>query len=798
MPAAFYFAVALSGLLLMLFAARITAVKLFLKRVWSGIESTLHALGHFPSWLLRKLDKVLIALSVPFLTQPAKTFRRHTASWRWTVFLVWYAGIFAAAAYAPPPVAVAALAWGIVGVVAINRAWVRNEKVRSKIGKKIDPDAESLDALAGHDLLDLEPAHPPSVSNKARNWYAPNPPAGGRGNNLTDRLLSKLRLLPDLRMMATVASLLLVALVPLLLIALHNGFAALFTTTDPVTYSQCLWHILDKLYLSWLIEWQMPERHTTVTMHEDASTVLALIKYAVYIFITMGAFRLLHIVEDIKEGVAGVRQDPDTAVLIGPRVVPRLLKLLADSQYAVDRERTADEKGEAELVQVRENALLALGRTRSHQPEAVEVLTRHAKGEAAAVALPPVAGEQTSEEKARRVAHEYEVARLRAAAVLGLGYVASSLPDTRISPGAQPKRTPVPPHHRAALDAIVTTLHELLTGCRIDIVRESAAIALGMIDRPTAAAVLLERVKVIQAYETGRSVEPDPEVLKHLAQSLGERLGAAWRAASPDAEEAKVREAVDLILDLAPAPKKAPDKPAARQGVHSLLTHRYLRVRNRAVTTLGALREPVLAVPAMLETMNENDNPKLLVAWANALKELIGVLPAGYPDADKIAAELVILIDRVNNSSVRKAAAEALAALAVKHLDAVRGRPLDKLVWALERAYLQDDRDIQPPLFDIIDKTFRAGERAVETRDRYSFDVLADNVEIVVGNTDPAERLTAARRLQPLKDQGSLVRLEQLLNVGDGQPRPAVPLSAELRGVLLDKVAAMRKEVDAP
>ncbi len=798
MPAAFYFAVALSGLLLMLFAARITAVKLFLKRVWSGIESTLHALGHFPSVVLRYVDAGLIWLSRPFLTRPAKTFRRHAASWRWTVFLVWYAGIFAAAAYAPPPVAVAALAWGIVGVVAINRAWVKNEKVRSKIGKKIDPDAESLDALAGHDLLDLEPAHPPSVSNKARNWYAPNPPAGGRGNNLTDRLLSKLRLLPDLRMMAAVASLLLIALVPLLLIALHNGFAALFTTTDPVTYSQCLWHILDKLYLSWLIEWQMPERHTTVTMHEDASKVLLAIKFAVYIFITLGAYRLLHIVEDIKEGVAGVRQDPDTAVLIGPRVVPRLLKLLADSQYAVDREKKADEKGAAELVRVRENALLALGRIRSHQPEAIAVLTRHAKGEAAAVALPPVAGEPTSEEKARRVAREYEVARLRAAAVLGLGYIASSLPDTHIPPGQPAKRTPVPPHHRDALDEVVTTLHGLLAGCKIDIVRESAAIALGMIDRPKAAAVLLERVKVIQAYETGRSVEPDPEVLKHLAQSLGERLGAAWRTASPDAEEAKAREAVDLILDLAHMPKKVPDKPAARQGVHSLLTHRYLRVRNRAVTTLGALGEPALAVPALLETMNENDNPKLLVAWANALKELIGVLPADYPDADKIAAELVILIDRVNNSSVRKAAAEALAALAVKHPDAVRGKPLGKLVWALERAYRQDDRDIQQPLFDIIDRTFHAGDRATDTQARWSFDVLADDVEIVVGGTDPEERLAAAERIRPLKDQGSLVRLERLLDVGDDKTQTAAPLSAALRGVLLDKVAKMREAVDAP
>jgi len=71
-------------------------------------------------------------------------------------------------------------------------------------------------------------------------------------------------------------------------------------------------------------------------------------------------------------------------------------------------------------------------------------------------------------------------------------------------------------------------------------------------------------------------------------------------------------------------------------------------------------------------------------------------------------------------------------------------------------------------------------------------------VEIVVVGTDPEERLAAAERIQPLKDQGSLVRLEQLLNVGDGQPCPAVPISAGRRAVLLDKVAEMRKAVDAP
>lgn len=669
MPAAFYFAVGLSAFLLLLFAARLPAVRARLKWLWGWSEVILYALGHLPTLFLKALDKVLVGLSRPYLTRPTKTFQRYAMHWRWSVFLLWYAGIFAAAAFAPPIAAVVALVWGIIGVVAINRAWVKNEKERSKIAKKIDPAAESLDALAAEDLEELQAAHPPSVSNKARNWYAPNPPAGDRGNNLTDRLLSRLRLMPDLRMMAAVASLLLIALVPLLLVALHNEFGGLYTTPEPVTYSQCLWHILDKLYLSWLIEWQMPDRHTTVAMHEPMSMILSVVKFGVYIFITMGAFRLLHIVEDVKEGVEGVRQDPDTAVLIGPRVVPRLLKLLADERYEKDRAAKGDAKGQTELARVRENALLALGRTRTHQPEAVEVLTRHACGLSAAVLLPPVSGAMTDEEKERRRDREHEVARLRAAAVLGLGYVASSLPDTHVPPGSPPRRMPVPDHHEKALDRIVESLSELLRESKIDIVRESAAIALSLIDRPKAATELLDRVRDIQRYESGRSEESDPEVFKHLAQSLGDRLGTTWRAESPvrdaDTEATEVRWAVNLILDLTdpnhlPAPTRV--RPHPKQGVFSMLTHRYLRVRNRAVTSLGKLGETTVAVPAMLETMNENDNPKLLVAWCNALKELTGRLPdTDGATAREMAAELVSLIERVNNSSVRKAAAEVLA-----------------------------------------------------------------------------------------------------------------------------------------
>lgn len=85
-------------------------------------------------------------------------------------FLLCYAAVYALAAFAWPWLGAAALAVGLWMVVAVNRAWVWNEKERSKIAKKIDPDAEATVAAP--------PAKAPQISSKPRGWYAPTPPAG--------------------------------------------------------------------------------------------------------------------------------------------------------------------------------------------------------------------------------------------------------------------------------------------------------------------------------------------------------------------------------------------------------------------------------------------------------------------------------------------------------------------------------------------------------------------------------------------------------------------------------------------
>lgn len=505
--------------------------------------------------------------------------------------------------------------------------------------------------------------------------------------------------------------------------------------------------------------------HTTLELYERAGFLLVGVKFLVYLFITLGVYRLLQIVEDIREGVEGARHEPDTAVLLGKRAIRRLLDVVKDPETPAP---------------VRENALLALGRTRELDPRAVEVLTDHAVGRAETLDLPPPPTENESSEEGKwRKEREWEVQRLRAAATLGLGYLASSLPD--LSTARPLDRAPIPAHLRGRCREIVDTLALLLDQSRekVDIVRESAAIALGLIDHQAAGKQLLTRLRVIQEVVKERSKEPQPEVLKHLAQSVGDRLGIDWRARCPkptrprtptpddplEDQEANSRQALALILDTA---NIDPDTLELKhQGVNSLLRHRYLRVRNRAAAALGRLGNPDV-LPALVDALNENDNPKLLVAWAKAVGALVRLSPADGGEPPPTVTELIALIERVNNGSVRLATAEALAELAKTHPAAVGPETVDALEWVLQESYIQDDREVQEPIEKMLREVFHASDRAQAAKARFSFDVLADQVDVVVDATRPvSERVAAAERIQPLKDQGSLSKLELLLEEWD-------------------------------
>ena len=728
MSAALRFALLLAAVLVLLtVGVYARPVRRRLARWWVKVQTAVVVVAERVSNVLHKVDSAVIATSRPFRTAKPGPYRR------WAAFLGWYALIYAAVAFAPRWVGLLALAWGLWEVLAINRAWVRNEKMRSKIAKKIDPLAADADPLAA---LEVGPTAVPASVGKVNDSYAPTPPASGeRPAELIARMLATLRAMPDLRLMAFVAGLQLFALVPLLL-ELAHPVAGVFDSPAEVSYGQSLLAVLSDTYLKSVGD------TAEVHLSDGAQRLVPVIKFAVYFLITLGAFRLLQIYEDIKEGVVGVRQDPDMAVLLGPRAVPRLLNQLDDPAVA---------------PRVRENSLLALGRLRDAR--AVDALTRFATDHA-------------------------QDARTRAAATLALGYLASPFAPP---PGEQ---RPAPDSRtRAANGDIAAVLADLLRHDNCDVVRESAAIGLGMTDHPDAPTTLLDRVEeVLKSKTGGRVAESLPEVVKHLAQSLGERLGTAWPAAEGEpTDPAQVRRAVELLLHADGRDRKSSDPRDHTQGVHSLLRHRYLRVRNRAVRALGALGQPEAALPALLAVMNDNDNPKLLDVWAGVVGRLAAPLPADSPLRARAVDELAELLVRVSNGSVRRSAASSLGALATAHLDAVTRAAESQLFRALEEAYEMDDKDVQDTLHDTLAGPFGLRERADAVREKSSFDYLADQVDVAVGDGGLAARVAAAKRLQPLKDEGSLARLELLL------AKPDLP--AELRAVLEPLVKDMQRVV---
>jgi hypothetical protein len=89
-------------------------------------------------WLLTGLDRVLVFLATPFgvhVKEPGKRF----------AILLGICAAICAIGFLPIPVLpLLALAFGYIGVLAVGRAWVLNEKERALIAKKLkdgNPDA---------------------------------------------------------------------------------------------------------------------------------------------------------------------------------------------------------------------------------------------------------------------------------------------------------------------------------------------------------------------------------------------------------------------------------------------------------------------------------------------------------------------------------------------------------------------------------------------------------------------------------------------------------------------------------
>jgi hypothetical protein len=261
----------------------------------SGLRAVLAAVGRFVGAVFSALDDALCWLAVPFGVGIADPLRRYP------LMLGVFAVLYVLAILSIPYVSLAALGFGYVGVLAIGRAWVRNEKERTAIVKKLahgDPDQ-----------------------------------------------------MPDLRRAALVSALQLFILFPLIFQHLEQRFH-LFKVHDNPTFGDWLWFSLDKTYLKALPDWSILYGIHISSIEFDApwGRHLVLLSRLTFDYILIqGILRLLAIRATIGEAVAAVKADPEMAVRLGKRAVAPLIDKLYDSDRAV--------RGAAA------NALMQLGET---------------------------------------------------------------------------------------------------------------------------------------------------------------------------------------------------------------------------------------------------------------------------------------------------------------------------------------------------------------------------------------------------------------------------------------------------
>ena len=239
-------------------------------RVWEPVATAFGA-----------LDRALCSFAIPFgvlIADPRK---------RYSIMLSAFALIYVLGALPIRYLPLIPLAIGYVGVLAIGRAWVLNEKERAAIAKKLkdaDPDA-----------------------------------------------------MPDLRWTALVSALQLLVLFPLIYMQVQRSFE-LYKVSQEHTFLDWVWFSLDKTYLKALPDWTTLYgfHHSSIDFDSAWGRHLVLLSRLTFDWILIqGALRIFAIRSTINEAVAAIKADPDMAVRVGKRAIPALIDKLSDPDRAV-------------------------------------------------------------------------------------------------------------------------------------------------------------------------------------------------------------------------------------------------------------------------------------------------------------------------------------------------------------------------------------------------------------------------------------------------------------------------------
>jgi HEAT repeat protein len=241
--------------------------------------------------ILASLDRGMDSYAALFGTRFSDPYARYGS------LVLAYGSIYAIAIFLPGVLALLALSLGYLGVLSVGRAWVRNEKLRSKIAKKLE---------------DLDPDS-----------------------------------LPELRLAALLSLIQFVVLVPLLLESAHTLFDLYEVPTGA---SRKTWiafgaDLLGRSILDWAEVYEM----NLSSIHYESQAGRHLVMFILItmdIILIQGLIRLLAIHKTIQDGVAVTRKDPEIAGRLGRRAVKPLAVLAMQAE------------GD---TQTRQSALQALG-----------------------------------------------------------------------------------------------------------------------------------------------------------------------------------------------------------------------------------------------------------------------------------------------------------------------------------------------------------------------------------------------------------------------------------------------------
>ena len=253
-----------------------------------------------PRNVFSKVDELLVRFSRLFGTGIKAPHYQHG------LLVLSFGIIHAAAFYVTSSLAWIMLWLGFIGVIGVGRAWVSNEKLRTKIARK---------------LSDADPDE-----------------------------------LPDLRISALLSAIQLFLIIPLLLKSSHELFDLYRVPADASLQDWMLLGV-DLLFRS-ILDWSEIYGVNMSSIELDSlggrHLVMGFLLTIDFILI-QGIIRIFEIRRTISEGVSAAVRDPEMAYRLGSRAVPSLLEMLDDTNLnseeckhviealAVLRERSACE-----------------------------------------------------------------------------------------------------------------------------------------------------------------------------------------------------------------------------------------------------------------------------------------------------------------------------------------------------------------------------------------------------------------------------------------------------------------------